>query len=450
MSRYSRVSWKDGMFLLPQHFQQAERSLDAALDVRFGGHGALGWGVLKLQFKEAELETGMLELGRCRAILPDGLAVDVGEDAEPAPPARPIRMPATAQRIDVFLTVPRVRVGMPLVASDATRADARFIERSMETSDDHVPEQVQTIDVADKNLRLVITGEPLEGLEVLKLAEVERSPSGGYALRRDFIPPCPRIAGSPALAQLGNELLAMAAARLVELDRERRRGGGGEVNPAELQSFWFLQMLQMQVPVLRHLLDTPGTHPAQLFQELLRLTGGLVAFSPDGLHPAELPAYDHSALADCFGRLAERLRRLLGRTFQPRYEIIPLSLQGSIRVGTIPRQLLGDGGEFYLEVRGGSGDIDRLPQLAKIAEVDQIDTYLAKAYPGIRLEARPRPPPPVPVRGDARYFRLQAEGPIWQQVSTTGRIAIYVPGWLGGIEMELYGLAKEVAQEVRR
>src|SRR5688572_5115595 len=133
MSLFSRVSWKDGMFLLPQHFQQADRALEADLRLKLDAVHPLGWGVLSLQLNEAAVAQGRLELTRCQAILPDGLVVDVPEaDAAPAP--RLFQLPTAGRNLEVFLTVPLQRPRAAAISAEP-RADVRYVERVQEVPD---------------------------------------------------------------------------------------------------------------------------------------------------------------------------------------------------------------------------------------------------------------------------------------------------------------------------
>ena len=88
MSQFSKVSWQEGMFILPQHFQQADRRFEATLNLRLRGQRPYAFGVLGLQFNEDALSRGTLELTRCQAILPDGSTIDAPE-VDPLPAPRP-------------------------------------------------------------------------------------------------------------------------------------------------------------------------------------------------------------------------------------------------------------------------------------------------------------------------------------------------------------------------
>ena len=442
MSLFSKVSWKNGMFLLPQHFQQADRNLEAALQVRFHGPHPLNWGILSLQFNEAAISQGRLELQRCQAIMPDGLALNIPEVDAP-PLSRTFTLPASASSLEVFITIPARRPRTPTMTSDLNRADVRYVDQLQEVADEYDPTQTQSIEVAGKNLRFVLTGEPLDGLVALKVAEVYRTVDGVPALRRDYIPPCVRVNAYPALDKIGRDLLGMVAARTRSLTEERRRYYGDqlEFNPADILSFWFLHTLNYHTPVLSHLLDTPGTHPAALYEELLRMAGALSTFA--NRTPTDLPGYNHEALAECYGQLDRWLREILSRLFMTKYELIPLVRKEGYWIGHIADAELRATGTFVLAATGDLAPaeiVGKLPNACKIAEIDGIERLVRTHVGGVRIAHLVRPPSSIPVRNDAVYFRVMTEGPDWERIKATGQIAAYVPTWLPGIKLELIGI----------
>ena len=280
MSLFSKVAWKDGMFLLPQHFQQAERSLEMTLRQQQLGPHPLAFGVLDLALNEAAIGEGRVEVVRCQALWPDATPVSIPAVDKP-PPARTLPNNVTARIAEVYLTIPARRAQVALVAATAERKDARFVEQTLDVADDHNPDQVQTIEIAVKNVRLGLGSDGLEGLVTLKIAELERTADGAWSLRRDYVPPCPFVGAAPQLITKVQELVSRANARAEELTAQRRlRGDALEFNAADLLNFYLLHTLNSHLPKLRHQLTVPGTHPEQLYAELLGLFGGLLAFSP--------------------------------------------------------------------------------------------------------------------------------------------------------------------------
>lgn len=440
MSQYSKVAWKDGMFLLPQHFQQAERSLETVLRQQLLGPQPLAWGVLELSINEQALSEGRFELLRCRALLPDGTPLHAPEMDAP-PPAVPLPAGGVSRTAEVFLSIPARRAQVPLVAATADRKDARLIERSIDVSDDHDPDQVRSIDVAVKNIRLVVGRDNLEGLIALKIAELERTAEGSWSLHRDYVPPLVVIGAAPQLVRKMQELLSRVNARAVELTAQRRlRGDALEFNAADLLNFWLLHTLNGQLPRLRHLLNMPNVHPERLYEGLLGLFGSLLAFSPNASR--EAPAYQHESIGDCFGALISQIYELLGVIVRARYTLIPLTQTRNAWDGRVEDRQLLEAAHLYLVATGDIPrvEFDRLPSACKVADSSRVESLARTANPGLTLLPVPRPPSPVPVRKDAVYFHVKAEGPLWQEVRRSGQIGVFVPRAPDGLHLELIAL----------
>src|SRR5215468_5107602 len=93
MSQSSKVVWSQGMFLMPQHFQQEGRHVDYALDMRMRAASRHAWGFFDLALDEALLATGRVGLSRATGVLPDGTPFAVSRhDACPAPLDVPVDM----------------------------------------------------------------------------------------------------------------------------------------------------------------------------------------------------------------------------------------------------------------------------------------------------------------------------------------------------------------------
>ncbi len=472
MSLYSKVSWKDGMFLLPQHFQQSERNLESLLSLRFAESPLLRFGVVELRIDADALAGGRLRIAGCRALFPDGMAVDIPE-GDPEPEPRAFELPSEGV-LGVYLTVPARRGGVPLVAGEPEgdvpglaearerrlqRASVRFVEEPAIVPDDQDPLSRQEILVAVKNLRLHFSGESLEGLHSLKLAEVRRGPGGTPVLSDTYVPPCPFLAAAPALLRRSRDLVGAVAARAEELaTTHRHRSNVLELTPAEVPEFWFLSQLNLQLPVLRQLLDLPGTHPAELYAELLRLAGGLSTFTFQP--PLELPAYRHDAIGDCFAALDARVRKLLTWKMGQKWRSFPFKLEGRTFITKIDDAALLAEGEFYLlsaltppadaSGRGPAGALtgqamekemerllDPLPNRTIMGELGRIGDFADRSYQAVHINKVPRPPSPIPVRNDARYFRVEIDSPHWTEIRKTGQVATYLPRDYDKIYLEL-------------
>lgn len=418
MGLAERVVWKNGTFLAPQHFQQADRYRESQLRLLRRASSSLSWGILELKLNRDAVMQGMLRLERCQAVLPppDGLCIDI-PDADDAPDEKRFTMPPGSERMEVFLTVPGPASG------------GRFKEIERKLVDEFDATNLRAVRVATKSLSLAVSGESLQGLSAIKIAEVARDRQGRSILSESFVPTCLTLAAGPALLEIGRDLLVKLESQARDVRRQLMLRKG--------EQFAFYQALTQLGPVLRHLLFEAAEHchPVELFAELLRLGGALSPFADQP--PEVFPSYDHNDLTSCFSALNIELHRLLGFSPTPESDVFVLKPMdagsdnmlwtGDIRSGK-PRP----GAEVYLALRGElpvAKLIAQLPDSGKIAAMDDIDTLVALYQPGVTFRHASKLPEDLQAQ-PGLYFRLSTDGGHWDKVCQSGQIAVYIPSVL--------------------
>nr|MBP8285383.1 type VI secretion system baseplate subunit TssK [Rhodoferax sp.] len=134
MSDRSRVVWSEGMFLRPQHFQQAQRQQEFAqrqLVLSAQGHF---WGFHSLLLDAASLAIGKVAIAKATGVMPDGTPFEF-PGVNDAPSVLTISENVKAKRI--FLCLPVYRPGSEEVSFDD---DARSLAR-FRASEEEVPDQ---------------------------------------------------------------------------------------------------------------------------------------------------------------------------------------------------------------------------------------------------------------------------------------------------------------------
>lgn len=86
MSSRNPVLWPEGLFVKPQHFQQATRASEAALHQRLASLNAAFYGFSELQLSDEYLSLGKVAITRARGVMPDGTVFDIPADLPPPPP----------------------------------------------------------------------------------------------------------------------------------------------------------------------------------------------------------------------------------------------------------------------------------------------------------------------------------------------------------------------------
>jgi len=294
MDYVQRVLWHEGMFLAPNHFQQAERHQRDRL-ARLGRfirpHLS---GLASLEIDREALSSEHFGVIAATGVLPDGSVVALPE-ADALPPARSFaeRFASRTQRLGVFLAAPALRPGQDACAEPAaaTPAPVRWRRRSALIRDEVVGGGEREIQVAVQDLRLVFDGEDLTGLVHLRIAELVRGPSGAPALADDFVPPLIAIGASPVLLRRLRRLSDICCARAGVLAQGRRQRTQGmvEFSLSESANYALLHSLNSAIPGLLHHLAQPHAHPETLYLDLARLAGALHTFASDG-HAKDVPA----------------------------------------------------------------------------------------------------------------------------------------------------------------
>src|SRR5262249_54753561 len=134
-------------------------------------------------------------------------------------------------------------------------------------------------------------------------------------------------------------LLEVLSSRSTSLSGLRRQKNQtlADFTAADIPNFWLLYTINSALPVFRHLFETTGGHPEELYAAMLSLAGALTAFSHK-IHPRDFPSYDHDNLNACFTDLDEKLRILLETVVPSNFVSLPLKfVQPSIYATSIDR-----------------------------------------------------------------------------------------------------------------
>jgi type VI secretion system protein ImpJ len=185
MTGKSRVAWREGMFLRPQHFQQQDRHADAALNARISAVGPYRWGLTELVIDEDLATLGKFAVTRCVGVMPDGTAFAIPDQLPPPPP---IDVPMDARDAVVSLTLPAQQVGaVEFREADGASLDTRFLTDEVEVTDAYSSDRTsEPIEVGRPNLSFGITRDQTYGRVCLGLARIRELQSKRLQLSEFF------------------------------------------------------------------------------------------------------------------------------------------------------------------------------------------------------------------------------------------------------------------------
>lgn len=443
MRQLQPVLWTKGVLLTPQHLQTQDRFLEDLIRFQLSTLTFSPWGFHRLTLDREALAGGAVAVSEAAGIFPDGLLFEIPA-ADAAPPPKPLEgaWHEDQNTLDVYLAIPEYRVGGVNVASGQQDRDARFASEVLLRRDDNTGLAERPVAVARKNFRLLLEGESLEGVTALRMARVVRASSGELQLDPRFVPPVIDIRASEFLMAIARRMVEILSAKSSHLAGKRRQRNQSlaEFGIADVASFWLLYTVNTHMPLVRHLFETRGGHPADLFAAMLELAGALTTFSTE-LHPRDLPGYDHTDLSACFADLDEKVRFLLETVVPANYVSLPLKLVApSVYATAIEQDRYLSGPDWFLAVNAELRQdelVRRVPQLVKVGSAARVEQLIKQALPGLELRHVANPPSAVPVRLGYQYFQLGRSGPEWDGVAKTRNLAAYVPADFPSPQLEL-------------
>ncbi len=445
------IVWKDGVLIAPQHFQQQDRYHGLNLHARLAAVSTHAWGVAALTLEDGALRNGQIAVTEFRGVLPDGLVVAFrsGDPGAPSPQPLAEHFPGTARSLDVSLGVPLLRDGIENFTGNEF-ARYRTIVRS-DVPDLTSARSKVDLEVGQPNLTLLLGSEAQRsGLATIKIGEVVRE-AGGYAWSPTYVPPCLSISVSRHLCAALKDLLGIAVGKrrsLVELRRERD-GEVAEFLARDITHYLLLDALGTNIPILRHLVDTPSTPPLAAYLALLQFAGTLTNFATQ-VDPAELPPFNYLDLRTSFDELLRQIRTMLGLQVREKFVRIPLNLrrEDGMWLGRLTDEAMLGCSSYILAIESTSATfpateiVQTLPRLSKIASWKRIYDHIKLATPGVRVRHLAAAPPELPTRPRQAYFSLNTADPDWRSITGERTFAAFFPDPFEPeqLRVELFGI----------
>ena len=448
MSKYRKIVWNEGMLLTPHHFQQWDNYHEELLNSRVRSMIPFEYGILDLRVNGEAVANGNFQITNCRAVMPDGLMISV-PDAEAVPDMRPVgsHFAVEAERLGVHLAIPARKIGEANFQNNGGKASSnlRFLQEGSMVKDETTGANEQPLAYAKSNLRIIFDDELRDGFTTLKIAELQRTPTGQLKISENYIPPILKVSASEWLVYLLRQVVEILVTKSGSLSEQRRSSNASlaDFTTSEVAVFWLLNTINASIPTMAHYFRSSLLHPEKLYLEMGELVGKLMTFSIEH-HPKDIVKYDHDDLYFTFSNLSSQLKELLDTVIPSRCVPIPLEkTRDTLYVGRIEDERLLKDAAFYLAVRAQMPEaklIDGVPRVVKIASRDVIDSVIGSALPGVVLTLASPPPAPIPARVGFKYFHLDNIGPYWNGIAGSKVISVYVPNEIPDEKLELYAV----------
>jgi type VI secretion system protein ImpJ len=448
MKQLSHIVWNEGMHLAQHHFQAQSRFFEDTVHFALTSLFFKPYGLVACELDPDTLMNDSVSLIHARGVMPDGLPFDIPSgDAAVAPLPIRERFSPTSDSHLVLLAIPAYRPDQANFATNGTSSAAhhttRYTGEATVVRDDMTGRDERSLTLGRKNFRLLLDVDIAEadaaGMVALPIARVRRDGTGHFAYDPEYVAPSLHIGASPRLVSVLHRLLEILDAKADSITRGRR-GSSDEFAQREVAAFWLLHAIQASVPTLRHYLQAKRIHPERLYVELVRLAGALCTFSLD-THPRALPAYDHDHPEACFDALDRHIRSNLDVAAPTGPSAIAFTRAAENLYTAAVRDARSYGpARWILGVRSSLLPNElaaRVPTLTKVCSNKFVLELVRRAFPGLRLDYLPYPPPAISPRSDTQYFAIERTGPCWDTIVSTQEVGVFVPDSIPNVELEL-------------
>jgi type VI secretion system protein ImpJ len=443
MSWYSKVVWSEGLFLRPHHLQQNDRYFEHLVESRVRHVTPYPWGFSHLEIDRDLAQQSKFSLRRAAGVMPDGTPFDFPADS---PLPDPIDVPDTAAGQIAWLAMPLAAPNTREIDDRVSDSASRYTVGSETFVDSTSALRIEEeIDVAHPRLTLELRKTAKPGYVGLGIARVLEVRDKNILFDDKFVPPILTCTAHPVVEGWVDRIVGWVDNKLEELSRyaaDPSSGGG-------LQSvdYFVLQLLNREIPVLKHFRESRYVHPERLYEELVRLAGELATFATTERRAREYPAYDHDDLESTFTPLIRDIQDFLSARLGRRairLEIIERAQNAF--VSPIRDRSLFRNATFVLEVAARRPLVEiqnQFPHLFKVGPNTKMNEIVHAHLPGIPLVHLPTPPPHIRAITDHVYFYLDRKSPLWPDFSTAGSIGMHFSGDWPELELELWAILED-------
>jgi type VI secretion system protein ImpJ len=438
----NKVVWSEGLFLRPQHLQQADRYMEKMVRSRTASLRGYAWGVTRLRLNMEMLRLGKVAIEQVSGVMEDGTPFSIPDDADqPAP----LEVPDNLRDAVVYLALPAYQPGA--VEADArrdTEVVARWQTVEQELVDANAGDRGDAaIEIGRLRFRLLPHGSDRAGFVCLPIARVVELRADRQVILDDtFLAPALDCAASPGLANLVSEIQGLLHHRGEALAARVGQSGVGGV--AEISDYLLLQLVNRYEPLFAHLASAATVHPETLFGYAVQLAGELATYARSEKRPPSFGTYRHDDLAGSFAPVMRSVRDSLSMVLEQTAVPVPLAEQRyGVHIAQVGDRTLFNSALFVLAVRADV-PAERLrrefPTQIKIGPLERIKELVNVALPGIVLRPLPVAPRQIPFHVGVTYFEIERTNPLWKGMDRSAGLSLHVAGDFPNLEMALWAI----------
>ncbi len=440
------VFWYQGLFLQPQHFQQADLHTESLLEPFRNYILPYFWGACATDADEGSLKDMVFDLKSGEFIFQDGTRVVLNKNGKVQPRSFRDLWGQSRDPFLVYLALRRWNLNGANLhepqEGDGSSAgfDNRFITKdtSSETLDLYREGRGAHIATLDYALKFIWDSEIEHYSDhyLIPIARIEFNGQDAF-ISQDFVPPAVTLSSSPVLVRYFKNIKELLFSRCLILG-EYKNPSGFLAN--EFQSSYFnfllaLRTINRYIPVINHLSGVSHIHPWSFYGILTQFIGEMSSFTDriDALGHTEtgenlLPVYDHTNLAHCFKQAYLLIDEILDSLLRGMESVIHLIRADDYFSAMMPANLLASSNTFYVGIKTAMDKeklLNAVRHILKMSCQEDMPVLVKRSLPGLPLEYVPEPPPGLPRRADVLYFGIDNSNKYWQPIQNNANLCVF-------------------------
>ncbi len=417
-----KISWQDGMFIHPHHFQQQDLCWESLIGRYHRASPYFSWGLLELELEADALRMNKIVIKRCAGILPDGTLFNAPDKDRPP---MPIDVPPSYTNQYLYIGVALANNANPYYTHDRD-LQFRYSTERYQYPDLHSKDsERKDLDVCKLNINLLLSTDDLSDSTYIPILKIMNAVEG-ISLDERYIPPTIRAQSCLALRNYVLKVLSLLHSYVNTHLRFLRSDDAPQYSD-RTERWLIFQTLHRYQYLFSILSQDPYLSPYKLFEWLVDVVGGVSAFTTTNIFEMPKFRYDHNDLVSSFQPLLESIEQIFADLSRKKVVKLDCVLKDNLHVVCIPQDLELSNAEFILSVtfKERFQNPQHLFKHVKIATASEIKKIIAAQVGGVRFTRIQEISPYVHSEKDTVYLQLVPEGYLWDQFMNQRDFSIY-------------------------
>ena len=440
----SKIVWKEGLFMRPQHFQQHDRYYAYELMSRTKELGSNMWGLFDLNIDQNYLRSSKVVINNISGVMPDGTFFNLNSKND----ILNLNVKTEDSSKSIFLALPiTINNSDEINFEEQSNRLTRFVAQTInEVPNTNVGESSSTDVLSAKyNFKLLFEEEINEGYVKIKLGTIgDVSASGIVSLEDNYIPTYLHFHSSKSLVAKMNELNNTISYRI---EKFVEKLSDSNVQASELGEYLMLQLLNKTKSRLHFYFTQDRIHPANIFLELTSFIGELAVFMKKEKVLSDEFAYEHENQGDSFTQIITELNEMLTMVLEQKSISLPVEKRKyGIHVIPVSDKSLINSCSFVFAVKADIED-DKLKKILlsnlKMGSHETIRDLVNYHLSGFKMKALSVAPRQIPYKVNYLYFKVELEATDKEKISRSGGFAFHLSTELENVEYALWAIRND-------